>query len=60
MATIVEYRPLLRLFLEKSAKSYKLAALWNFNMGVNGKILKCAVSWEKLSVKQKEKNLDPV
>ncbi len=26
--------------------------LWNFNMGVNGKILKCAISWKQLIVEQ--------
>ncbi len=27
-------------------------ALWNFNMGVNGKILKCAKSWKRLIVER--------
>ncbi len=26
----------------------KMWALWNFNMGVNGQILKCAISWKRL------------
>ncbi len=27
-------------------------ALWNFNMGVNGKILKCGISWKRLIVER--------
>ena len=34
----------------RSAKIKKNVALWNFNMGVNGKIIKCAISWKRLIV----------
>ncbi len=31
-------------------KKKKIVAVWNFNMGVNGGILKCAISWKQLIV----------
>ncbi len=34
--------------------SYKrFVTLCSFNMGVNGKIMKCAISWKRLTVEQK-------
>ncbi len=33
-------------------KFKNFVALWNFNMGVNGKILKCAISWKRLIVER--------
>ena len=35
---------------QPSFKSF--VALWKFNMGVNGKIIKCAISWKRLTVEQ--------
>ncbi len=34
------------------AISQKLKILWHFNMGVDGKILKCAISWKQLIVER--------
>ncbi len=44
LATMGEYRLLLFLAIGQIKK--KIVALWNFNMGVNGKIMKCAIPWK--------------
>ncbi len=31
----------------------KSMALWNFNMGVNGEILRCGISWKRLIVERR-------
>ena len=40
------------LYLGDLPKFTNFMALWNFNMGVNGKILKCAISWKQLIIEQ--------
>ena len=33
-------------------KKMKIVAVWNFNMGVNGNITKCAICWKRLIVER--------
>ena len=35
----------------------KFVTLWNFNMGVNRNIMKCAISWKWLTVERNDENL---
>ncbi len=52
-AVIREYKVINVLLICQKLK--KNVALWTFNMGVNGKILKCAISWKRLIVERNEK-----
>ena len=39
-------------FSWQSAKFETFVTLWKFNMGVKGKIIKCAISWKRLAVER--------
>ncbi len=43
-AVIREYKAINVLVI---CQKLKFVAVWNFNMGVTGKILKCAISWKR-------------
>ncbi len=51
LATMGEYRLLLFLAISQIKKN---VSLWNFNMGVNGKIMKCAIFWKWQTVQTDE------
>ena len=40
------------LYISDLPKFKNFMALWNFNTGIDGKILKCAISWKRLIVER--------
>ena len=46
------------LYIGDLPKFKNFMALWNFNKGVNEKILKCAISWKRLIVERKERKFE--
>ncbi len=49
-AVITECKVMDILAICQKLKIKKIVAHWNFNMWINGKILKCAISWKRLIV----------
>ncbi len=46
-------------FLDNRPSSKNYVTLWNFNLGVNGKIVKCVRSWKQLIVERNCWNIGP-